>query len=153
MHGHDERTEFLLAEILQLVDQERDGNLTFLGSLRDGNKQVGKVAFEIPAVRRAIFRINIEADFDVAQRHLAQSIYKTLEHGQTAFGFAPPTGCSVQLEQQLTQRGNQQYGKRFVTMRFKHNRAISSPDRKPINFMKQNRLANTSLASKQQALF
>ena len=59
VHGHDERAEFLLVEVLKLVNKQRHGNVALLGGFGDGQKQVGQVTFQVAAVCSPLFRLDV----------------------------------------------------------------------------------------------
>ena len=148
MHRHDERAEFFLVKILELVNQQRDGNLSLLGGFRHRDKQIGQVTFQIAAVRRAFFRVNVQANLHVAQRHF-DAVHETLEHGQSAFSLVTRARHAIQLKEQLAQRRHKQGRQRFVLMGFHHHRAIAGLESEPVNFIEQHRLADTAQPGEQ----
>src|SRR2546425_1203188 len=50
VHRHDERAQLLLVEVLELVDEESHRALPVLGCLRDSDKEIGQIDFQVTAV-------------------------------------------------------------------------------------------------------
>src|SRR6185312_6456895 len=78
VQSRNERSELLLGNVLQLVNEKDDGCFLLCGRLPNGDHQFAQVAIQIAAVSETLLRIDIECHFDIAVFHL-QSGHKAGE--------------------------------------------------------------------------
>ncbi len=65
MHRHDQRAQFLLVEILNLINEDGHGYCSLLGCFAYGDEEVRKVNFQIATIRRALFGFDIQSYGDI----------------------------------------------------------------------------------------
>ena len=107
VHGHDDGAQFLLAQVLDFVNQNSNCSLFFFGGLTKCLEHIGQVDFNIPAVSSAGLRVNIETDLQLAQFDF-QSTQETAQHPQTALDAVASLRYSVQVKEHRFQgRGNE----------------------------------------------
>ena len=123
-HRHDQRTKFLLVEVLYLIDQDRDRALPFFGRFAHCNEEIRQIDFKITAVSRSLFPVDIESDAHLRVGELERS-QKTAQHPQAALHLVSRTRDSIQFEQKAAQMRGKQRPKRFIFVRLDGNRPIT----------------------------
>ena len=65
MQAHDERAHVPLGQVLDLINDERDGGATGGGGPRHGQEQFGQVGLKVAAVGGAAFPVYVQGQFGI----------------------------------------------------------------------------------------
>jgi len=104
---HDQCTELDFAQVLHLIDAQRNCSVLLSGSLRNRDKEVCQVDLKVPAVGKSSLWLDRDFEFLPSQLHCA---YKAAEGSQRSSSFFTCCGCNTQGEKHATERGHEQLG-------------------------------------------
>jgi hypothetical protein len=105
VHRHDQSAQLPGGEILHLVDQDRDRSPAFLCRLGHRDKQARQIDLQIPAVRGASLRLDVDPDVYLADRD-SDPCDEALQHRETPTRLVPRPGEPVELEEEPAQVGS-----------------------------------------------
>jgi hypothetical protein len=78
VHGHDQCAQFRGTEVLDLVDQDGHRHAPLRRSFAYRHEQVGQVHFQVAAVGRARIGLDVEADVEIADRDIVESLLESV---------------------------------------------------------------------------
>jgi hypothetical protein len=123
VHGHDQGREFLLAEVLKLVDEDRHGTLAILSRFADGNEERRQVNLQIAAISTPLFGFDIQTERDVIYCELERA-NETSQDREAPFHLVADAREPIQLEKQAAKVRRDERPQRLVLMGFDGNGAV-----------------------------
>jgi hypothetical protein len=150
VHGHNEGAQLLVVEVLHFVDQQGHGRPAFLGGLSHGKKEIGEINLQVPAVRRAPLRFDVEADFDVSHGDF-DAVEEAFQHRESAFDFVAGPCEAVQVVKHLAQMRREERPERFVLMSLDQDRPVVRTLGHTLDFIEQHGLAHAAQAGQEEA--
>ena len=100
MKRHDESSQLLLREILNLVNKQEHRLFLFLGSLGYALEQIGKVSFDVSRICNTGERLDVKADITNFKVDCADEISKD---DKPLLDLVRCPGYSVEREKELFQ--------------------------------------------------
>ncbi len=140
-----------MRKVLNLVDEDGHGGISFLGGFGHGSKQIGEINLQVPTIGRSSLGFDVQTYLNLANSHL-DGTNKAPEHRKAATHLVAGTSQSVQIKKQTAKMRSQHGGKGFPFVRLNENCAVVILLGKTIYLVQQNGFTNASEPCEKHAL-